>query len=67
MSTISRALISTGKSIERAAVRVENGKIVEIGENELFSLYLERGVDDLMSFPDYVEKFKAAGCVVHEK
>lgn len=43
----------------------ENGKIIEISENELFSLYLERGIDDIMSFPDYKTRFVAAGCIVH--
>lgn len=45
-------------------MKMENGKIIEITEDELFSLYLKRGFDDIMSFPDYVEKFKAAGCCV---
>lgn len=44
----------------------ENGKIIEISESELFSLYLERGIDDIMSFPDYKTRFVAAGCIVHD-
>ena len=39
---------------------VENGKIVKITENELFDLYLNRGMDDVMSFPDYKERFEKA-------
>ena len=45
-------------------MKVENGKIVEITENELFKLYLDRGMDDIYSFPQYVEMFKKAGCVI---
>lgn len=43
---------------------VKDGKIVEITESELFSLYLEREMDDIMSFPEYAARFKAAGCKV---
>ena len=48
-------------------MKVENGKIVEITENELFNLYLDRGIDDIYSFPQYVEMFKKAGCVILDK
>lgn len=48
-------------------MREEKGKIVEITESELFSLYLERGFDDIMSFPDYMERFKQAGCCVRNE
>lgn len=44
----------------------ENGKIIEISESELFSLYLERGIDEIMSFPDYKTRFVAVGCIVHD-
>ena len=43
---------------------VENDKIVKITENELFDLYLYRGMDEIMSFSYYKERFIAAGCVV---
>ncbi|MBQ5640483.1 MAG: hypothetical protein IIV05_01615 [Ruminococcus sp.] len=45
-------------------MREENGKIVEITEGELFCLYIDRGFDDIMSFPDYMARFKQAGCCV---
>jgi hypothetical protein len=45
-------------------MKVENGKIIEITESELFTLYLRRGMDDIYSFPQYVEMFKKAGCVI---
>ena len=48
-------------------MKVENGKIVEITENELFHLYLDRGIDDIYSFSQYVEMFKKAGCVILDK
>ena len=45
-------------------MEVANGKIVVIDEDELFDLYLKRGMDDIYSFPDYVERFKRAGTLV---
>ena len=45
-------------------MKIENNKIVEITETELFSLYLKRGYDDIMSFTDYKEQFKRLGCKV---
>lgn len=47
-------------------MKVENGKIVEITENELFSLYLKRGMDDIMSFVDYRNAMERAGCAVKD-
>ena len=48
-------------------MKVGYGKIVQITENELFHLYLDRGMDDIYSFPQYVEMFKKAGCVILDK
>ena len=45
-------------------MKVENGKIVEVTENELFSLYLERGMDDVMDFREYRRRMESAGCRV---
>lgn len=45
-------------------MKVENGKIVEVTENELFSLYLERGMDDVMDFHEYRWRMEKAGCGV---
>jgi hypothetical protein len=45
---------------------VENEKIVEITESELFSLYLKRGMDDIMDFNEYAVRMKETGCVVKE-
>ncbi len=45
-------------------MEVMNGKIVAIDEDELFDLYLKRGMDDIFSFPEYIERFKAAGTLI---
>ncbi len=50
---------------ERVIVmKIENSKIAEITEEELFTLYLKRGMDDIYSFAHYVEMFKKAGTLV---
>ena len=46
---------------------VKDGKIVRATENELFSEYLRRGFDDLLSFNEYKERMVASGVVVVEK
>ena len=45
-------------------MKVENGKIVDITESQLFSLYLEREMDDIMDFHEYKKAFEKAGCTV---
>lgn len=47
-------------------MKVENGKIVEVTEDELFSLYLERGMDDVMDFHEYRWRMEKAGCRVKD-
>lgn len=47
-------------------MKVEDGKIVEATENELFSLYLERGMDDVMDFHEYRRRMEHAGCRVRD-
>lgn len=47
-------------------MKVENGKIVEATEGELFSLYLDRGMDDIMDFHEYRRRMEAAGCAVKD-
>ena len=46
---------------------VKDGKITQATENELFSEYLRRGFDDLLSFNEYKERMVASGVVVVEK
>lgn len=48
-------------------MKTENGKIVEITEGDLFGLYLDRGMDDIMDFHEYRRRMEAAGCVVKEE
>ena len=48
-------------------MKVEDGLIVEITENELFSLYLERELEDALSFYEYKQRIREAGCVVIEE
>lgn len=47
-------------------MKIESGKIVEITEGELFGLYLERGMDDVMDFHEYRSRMEKAGCVVKD-
>lgn len=48
-------------------MKIENGKIVEILEYELFNLYCDRGWDELMSFDEYIRCIKEnTGCIVIE-
>lgn len=47
-------------------MKVTNGKIVEITESELFNLYLNRGIDDIMDFNEYSRRIKNAGCIVKD-
>lgn len=48
-------------------MKVENGLIVEITENELFSLYLERELEDALSFYEYKQRMRETGCAVIEE
>ena len=45
-------------------MKVIKGIIVEATRNELFTYYLKRELDDVYSFPDFVERMKEAGTVV---
>ena len=47
-------------------MKVENGKIVEATAAELFSLYLDRGMDDIMDFHEYRRRMEAVGCEVKD-
>ena len=48
-------------------MKVENNKIIEATEDELFNIYLEKGYDDFMTFTDYVNQMKRAGVKVADK
>ena len=45
---------------------IKDDKIVEITKEELFSLYLDRNMDDVMDFNEYRDRMENAGCVVVE-
>ena len=45
---------------------INNGIIVSTTETELYSYWLPR-YSDIMSFPDFLEKFKGNGGIVVEK
>ena len=47
-------------------MKIENGKIVEATEAELFSLYLDRGYDDCMDFEEYLYRMQKDGCEVRD-
>ena len=47
-------------------MKIEEGKIVEVTDAELFSLYLKRGMDDIMDFHEYRRRMENAGCTVIE-
>ena len=42
-------------------MKIENDKIVEATENELFEYYLDRGYDDVMMFSDFLCSMRKAG------
>lgn len=48
----------------RKCLEVINGKITKATQSELFSYYLTRGWDDVMSFPDYLRGIKENGTIV---
>ena len=47
-------------------MKVSEGKIVEITEQELYALYIDRRMDAMMSFEEYRWHMSEAGCVVTE-
>lgn len=45
-------------------MKIENDKIIQATEDELYSYWLTRGWDDVFSFPEYMQRMKNAGCEV---
>ena len=43
---------------------IENGKIVLATDTELLKLYLDRGMDNIMTFPEYKMRMEHAGCEI---
>lgn len=48
-------------------MKIKNDKIAEATEDELFGVYLSRGFDDIMSFPDYKNRCVELGTRIVEK
>lgn len=48
-------------------MKVENNKIIEATEDELFDLYLKRDMDLIMDFNEYKRRMKSAGCIVTDE
>ena len=46
---------------------IKNGKIATATEAELFDVYLKRGFDDIMSFPDYKNRCVELGTQIIEE
>lgn len=47
-------------------MKVKRGKIIECTRVELFKYYLKRELDDIYSFPDYIELMRKAGTKIIE-
>ena len=45
-------------------MKIKDSKIVEITETELFALYLDRDMDEVMDFYEYKQMMIDSGCVV---
>lgn len=47
-------------------MKIKRGKIIEATKSELFNYYLDRELDDIYSFPDYIELMKKTGTKIIE-
>jgi hypothetical protein len=47
-------------------MKIKNGRIAEATEQELYSYWLNRSLDDVLSFPDFLSANIRAGCKVKE-
>ena len=45
-------------------MKIENDKIIQATEDELYSYWLSRGWDDIYPFPEYMQRMKDAGCEI---
>ena len=45
-------------------MKIDDGLISEILESELYRLYLQREMFEIMSFTDYIDSFQRYGCNV---
>ena len=59
--------LTVGYFIWGNGMKIKNGMIIKATEKELYRYYLKRGLDDIYSFPDYVEQMKKLGVEVKEQ
>lgn len=45
-------------------MKIENGKIKEATTAELYERWLNQGLENIMTFPEYIRTMEDAGCVV---
>ena len=45
-------------------MKIENGKIIEATTAELYERWLNQGLENIMTFPEYLRTMENAGCVV---
>ena len=45
-------------------MKIENGRIVEATTAELYERWLNQGLENIMTFPEYVYQMEREGCVV---
>ena len=48
-------------------MKIENGKIIEATESELYSVYLQRELYELYDFHDYLKRCEDAGTKIVRK
>ena len=47
-------------------MKTENGKIIEATNAELYERWLQQGLENIMTFPEYLHQMESAGCKVTE-
>ena len=47
-------------------MKIENGKISEATESELYDMYFEGDIDGIMDFEEYKHKMRNLGCTIIE-
>lgn len=45
-------------------MKIDKGKIIEATTAELYEKWLDQGLENIMTFPEYLHTREAAGCVV---
>ena len=47
-------------------MKIENGTIIEATVGELYEKWLDQGLENIMTFPEYKSRMERAGCKVRE-